>query len=95
MAKEQKKAEIINLGAKRAEKSDSSKDWTPKDCVETFLNDINRGDIKPTKVYILYQEEGSDKETVRHGEYFSHMSHMEHIVLLEDAKLQALLRNRC
>ena len=52
--------EIRNLNEARAVKAEDNTLWTPKDCAEAFLRDIEGGVIKPTKVLILYTQEAAD-----------------------------------
>jgi hypothetical protein len=73
---------------KLAEKSLSSKSWEAEDAVKDCLKEIKNGTIKPSKIMIHYFcdsiEDGGQ------GFFTSGLTVLEHIGLLEIAKLTAL-----
>lgn len=71
-----------------ADKCHDSKRWSPIDALHACIEDIEKGEIKPVQLAILYLEETDDKR-VRPGQYVVNMSYAEHIAFLVAALLKA------
>lgn len=56
--------DVANFRAALAEKNEDNTLWTPQDCAEEFLADIASGEIAPTRVLIIFEEDlpGGNKD---------------------------------
>lgn len=54
-----------SLSAVRAEKSEAACDWTPKDVLIELLRQIDKGEINPDSLIIVFRDtkENGDRET--------------------------------
>lgn len=61
MADEQNFANMpVSLAEVRSDRSQSARDWSPRDALIAALRDLDSGKIKPEAMVIVYREEGSD-----------------------------------
>lgn len=54
----------------RAERTGDSAAWLPADAVETFLDDIKQGRVKPTRLVVLYTEDLEEDDRVESHHYY-------------------------
>lgn len=53
----------VNFNERRALKAEDNRLWSSKDCATAFMRDLDNGEIKPTRVIILYEEDADDGGT--------------------------------
>ena len=67
-----------------ADKSGDSRMWSPRQCLQNLIDEIDAGKVKPEKVLILYWENVGAKK-LRRCEYCSGMTMVEHVAYLSEA----------
>jgi len=76
----------VSLNEARANRLSDNCLWTPEDCVTAFLRDIKSGEIKPTKVVLIYEEDLPAEGGQRISAYLSNVKRDQEIALLEMRK---------
>lgn len=80
----------VSVSEIRSDKSTSARDWTPRDVLVSMLRALDRGEIKPEAVVIVYREPGSDQHSTRTCFYASSPDVHVTLGLIELGKLKLL-----
>lgn len=57
---------ITSLGAVRAEKARDNRLWTPLECLQEAINDLQSGEIKANKLVIVFVQADDESHTISH-----------------------------
>lgn len=55
---------IISMNEQRAMKKNDNSLWSPRECLEAVLRDLDAGEINPKSLLVVYTEENADKKTI-------------------------------
>jgi hypothetical protein len=75
------------LGEARSDRTNCSKDWSPRDCLISILRDIDSGLISPDKLIVItHYDETDEMDEYTRACYAGDVSLVERMGLLETAK---------
>jgi hypothetical protein len=72
----------VSLNEARAIRADDNKLWTPEDCIAAVLRDIRNGEIKPSRIIVVYEEDFPNDGGGRISAYRANMTRHEEVAVL-------------